>query len=465
MLFIRRTSFYPLQPFIKTVRRVASYGLLAGCSVLVVGCKQPDPDPLEGLSTDQIAVVQALNRSILPLQNADPNRDFSELTPLDTVLAKAQVIGMGEATHGTREFFQMKDRLFRYLVQKHGYQTIAFEANFGRSVIVNRFIHGQNTDLTWAAAAARSMYFWTWSTDEVRELLQWMKDYNVNKPVSQQLSFYGFDCQYADDEFPLIREFLAKVDPNSVATVDSLVSLFALGGNAATNNTIRQQYAQRLPALYTSFVTNENKWVATGGREEYEIARQAARVLIQQQDLGDPNACNAYIKRDQYMAENVQWLRTRMNIGKVSLWAHNYHIANIPSGTCSMPSMGGYLKQQLQDKYLTIGTSLTNGSFTVKNAAATDAPLTKLSVRTEDVNTSYNYLFGKSQYANFAFNLNQSQLDPILTSWLSATRPFFEAGAVYDETHADRYYSQAALRGRFDVLLHFRDTTPTQLLN
>ena len=178
-----------------------------GFSLLVISCKKADPDPLADLSSDKIRVVQAFNKVILPLQDADPTREFTELAPLDTVLAKAQVVGMGEGTHGTREFFRMKDRLFRYLVQKHGHQTIAFEANFGRAVIVNRFIHGQRTGLASAAEAAKSMYFWTWSTDEVRELLQWMKDYNIGKSADKQLSFYGFDCQYLMTNFRCLLSF------------------------------------------------------------------------------------------------------------------------------------------------------------------------------------------------------------------------------------------------------------------
>ncbi len=437
--------------------------LLSFCT-LCICCKPSEEDLLKDLSTDQIAIVQALNKAIAPIQDADPERDFSELAPLDTALANAQVVGMGEGTHGTREFFQMKDRLFRYLVQKHGFQAIAFEANFGRSVIVNRYIHGQTTNLSTAAQAAKSMYFWTWSTDEVRELLQWMKDYNTGKPASQQLSFYGFDCQYADDEFPLIREFFYKVEPGLVSKVDTTANLYTLTTKSTATDSVRAQYTQRLPGLYNLFITNESQWVSAGGRTDYEIARQAARVLIQQANIIAGDACNATIKRDMYMAENVQWLLTRMNTGKLSLWAHNYHISTLTYGNCSQPSMGGYLKQKLKDKYLTVCTLLTNGTFTVRDASKSDTPLTQLSVHTADVKTSYNYLLGKAQYPNFIFKVNQSGLAPSLTSWLGANHPLFETGSGFNESRAEQYYSIAALTGRFDILIHFRDTSQSQLL-
>lgn len=443
-----------------------TFGLLflLGFSLFVISCKKADPDPLADLSSDKLSVVQALNKVIVPLQDANPTREFTELAPLDTVLAKAQVVGMGEGTHGTREFFQMKDRLFRYLVQKHGHQTIAFEANFGRAVIVNRFIQGQSTGLASAAQAAKSMYFWTWSTDEVRQLLQWMKDYNTGKSADKQLAFYGFDCQYADDEFPLLTEFLAKAAPASIPKVDSLASQYALVKGLATIDPLRQQYAQGLTVLYNLFVANESKWVAAGGRSGYEIARQAARVLIQQQDLGDGSTCNSSAKRDQYMAENVQWLLTRMNVNKVSLWAHNYHLANNPTAACALPSMGTYLKKQLATKYLIIGQLLTNGSFTAVDVSQGKGGLKSLSIRTEGVNNSFNYLLGKGQSANFALNLHQPQPDSALKNWLSARHPLFETGAVFDESRPEQYYSITTLTGRYDLLIHFRDTTPSQLL-
>ncbi len=435
------------------IHRVVYVALLIGGCLGYSGC-QPPEDPLKDLSTDQMAVVNALNKVVIPLQDADPNRDLAEWAPLDTVLAKAQVIGLGEGTHGTREFFQVKHRLFKYLVQKHGFQTIAFEANFGRSVLVNRFIHGQTTNLTSAAAAAKSMYFWTWSTDEVRALLQWMKDYNASQSAAQQLSFYGFDCQFGDDEFPILKEYLTKVDLQSVSLVDTLSSIYTPNGKQVT------AYAQRLPGLNKLFVENESKWVAVTGRTEYEIARQAVRVLIQQQDLMASDLCSQYVKRDQYMAENIQWMVSRMNISKVSLWAHNFHICNLPQYNCGSPTMGYYLKQQLKEKYLPVGQFFTDGTFNVVQSSGSPKPQT-----VQTVKDSYNYLLGRVKYANFALNLSQAVSDPILLNWMSSPTPLFEIGGLYDETQNDRYYTRpSTLTGRFDVLIHFRNTGPTQFL-
>lgn len=424
-----------------TLTRFLVYSLLTGYVLLLISCKQP-VEPTVPLSAEETTVIQALNQVIVPIKDADPTRDFTELAPLDSVFSQVQLVGMGEATHGTHEFFQMKARLFRYLVEQHGFRTLAFEANFGSCVLVNRYIHGQSTSFRNATDAVKSMGYWTWSTTEVRDLIEWMKQYNTNKPAGEQLSFYGFDCQTLEDNYPLINEFVAKVDVNASYKLPGLYNNLA-----------------RIGEIYALFVAHEGEWVAAGGRLDYEIAKQAARILIQQQDVIKYGSC----KRDQYMAENSQWLISTLQVGKVSLWAHNYHIGNW-TGACGVatPVMGGYLKQQFKQHYLTVGTSSSNGSF---NALSASHSFDVFSEQSQKVLTSYNYLLGKTKYANFALNLNQPFLGSSLLNWLTEEHLLFEPGAIYDTSKADDYYyAPCKLKGRFDVLIHFRDTTPSQFL-
>lgn len=437
---------------------------LLGLSLFIASCKPTEPDPNQGLSTSQLAVVQALNQVALPIQDADPRRSFADLSPLDSVLAKAQVIGLGEGTHGTHEFFQLKDRLFRYIVQRHGGQALGFEASFGLCVTIDRFIHGENTAFGWATDAARSLRLWPWQVTEVSDLFQWMKDYNTGKAADQQLSFYGFDCQSADDNFPLIREFLATVDPTSVVQLDSIARLYSLSGGVSTR-AAWGQYSQRLPTLYQLFVSQETPWVAAGGQRAYQLARHAVRVLIQNQDIISRNqaTCESYSKRDLYMAENIQWLYQTLGITKLGLWAHSGHVASLAS-ICGSASMGYWLKQQLGSQYLIVGTSFSNGTFTAIDASKTNLPLSSLSIESESIKSTSNYLLGKVQYPNFMLTLTQSPRDSVLRNWLQAAQPLLLIGAGYDGSKLQEYLYTYPLRGSFDVLIHFRATTPTHIL-
>ena len=443
-----------------------TYGLfyLLGISLFIAGCNRPDPDPNQELSASQLAIVQALNQAASPIQDADPTRSFTDLSPLDSVLAKAQVVGLGEGTHGTHEFFQMKDRLFRYIVQRHGGQALGFEASFGLCVTINRFIHGESTAFSWATDAARSLRLWPWQVTEVSDLLQWMKDYNTGKVADQQLSFYGFDCQSADDNFPLIRDFLVTVDPASVVQLDSLANLYSQSGGLSTR-AAWGQYAQRLPTLYQSFVSHESQWTAVGGQRAYQLARHAVRVLIQNQDVisSDQLTCGSYSKRDQYMAENIQWLYQTLGITKLGVWAHSGHVASLAS-ICGSASMGYLLKQQLGSKYLIVGTSFSSGTFTAINASQANRPLSSLSIQAESLKSTSNYLLGKARHPNFMLNLTRSPADSSLRTWLQAVQPLLLIGASYDPNKPQQALYTYALTGSFDVLIHFRDTTPTHIL-
>jgi erythromycin esterase len=93
------------------------------------------------------------------LATTDPAVDLTDLAPVSDALANARVVGLGEATHGTREFFQLKHRLVRYLVMEHGYRLFGLEANFSETLALDRYVvHGEGSPRD----ALRGIYFWTW---------------------------------------------------------------------------------------------------------------------------------------------------------------------------------------------------------------------------------------------------------------------------------------------------------------
>ncbi len=104
-------------------------------------------------------------------------------------------IALGEATHGTADFFIAKHRIFKYLVENHNFRVFAFEADFGESLFLNDAIQeGRVDDLR--DLMKDKMRFWTWKTEEVLDLLEWMCTYNMDKPDEEKLQYIGIDCQY-----------------------------------------------------------------------------------------------------------------------------------------------------------------------------------------------------------------------------------------------------------------------------
>ena len=117
---------------------------------------------------------------------------FDDLAALDQIIGDARIVALGEATHGTAEFFRMKHRLFEYLVEKKGFTVFAFEANWPVVEIADRYVKtGEGS----AAAALKEIGFWVWATEEVRDLIDWMRAYNSVPGRTKLLSFTGFDMQ------------------------------------------------------------------------------------------------------------------------------------------------------------------------------------------------------------------------------------------------------------------------------
>src|SRR5262249_25355079 len=114
-------------------------------------------------------VVAWIRNNALPLATAEPRTPFHDLAPLRARLAEARVVGLGESTHGTREFFQLKHRFIEYCVSQLGFTVIAFEANYGTMLAVNDYVLGGNGDVRSAAAG---LGFQVWDTQEVTALIE-----------------------------------------------------------------------------------------------------------------------------------------------------------------------------------------------------------------------------------------------------------------------------------------------------
>lgn len=135
---------------------------------------------------------QDLIKSIIPLKTVDPSQGRDDLKPLGKYLKNAKVIGMGEATHGSREFFQMKDRMFRYLVEEQGFTVFGLEASMPDCIAMDEYVLNGKGD---PKEAVGRQGFWTWNTHEVLDLITWMRAYNLDSKHKQKLRVIGFDMQ------------------------------------------------------------------------------------------------------------------------------------------------------------------------------------------------------------------------------------------------------------------------------
>ncbi len=187
---------------LRNLQSLAAKGLLVLASVaLIVGsCLKNPSGPAEtevGDVDQQVkvdpAIVDWLKAKCLPFETPKAESGFADLAYLKVLVAGARVVELGEATHGTKEFFQMKHRILEYLVKEMGFNTFAIEATWPESNLLNDYVMTGQGD---PARLLAGLYFWTWNTQEVLDMIRWMRRHNENPGSAPKVSFFGFDMQY-----------------------------------------------------------------------------------------------------------------------------------------------------------------------------------------------------------------------------------------------------------------------------
>src|SRR5947209_4696559 len=125
-------------------------------------------------SEDQ-TVVEWIRAHAVPLKTVEAGHGFSDMEPLKSIVGDARIVSLGEATHGTREFFQLKHRMLEFLASEMGFTVFSIEATMPEGFDVNEYVLTGKGD---PAKALAALGFWTWDTEEVLDMIRWMRTYN-----------------------------------------------------------------------------------------------------------------------------------------------------------------------------------------------------------------------------------------------------------------------------------------------
>lgn len=320
------------------------------------------PRPAPRIVTDWMAA------NAVQLTTVYPEGDLGDLEPFRAMIGDARVVGLGEATHGTREFFLFKHRLLEFLVSEMGFDTLAIEDSFAEAQAVNEYVlHGTGDP----ASALRAMGYWVWNTQEVLDMIHWMRAWNADPGHARKIRFVGIDMYKWANSTAAVRAYLAQVDPDYAAEVGPLLDRFASDASRSRYNGKRPSEkradAAGLADLLIHFDANRAAWSGGTGEEAWATARQHARVVGQcQRYWSTPNEKVMENVRDESMAENVLWLRDLIGpAGRMVVWAHNGHITG-QDRSWGMTAMGVHLKGALGDDYVSVGLHFDRGTFISK---------------------------------------------------------------------------------------------------
>ena len=408
------------------------------------------------------AVVAQLRDASIPLGTCDPHADdLADMAPLARFVADAHLVGLGEGAHGGHEIFQLKHRLFRFLVEKMGFTVLAIEASWPDTVALNDYVLNGKGD---PARVVSGMRFWIWDTQEVVDLARWMRSYNADKHHPHKLQFLGFDMQYAPTAEAAIRAYAAGIDRAWAGRIEQ--SLAPLGDEFLAEKfpywpaSRREPVVKAIADLGRELDQRKQELVHKTSEERWSIARHEVEVLSQFVQLGSDFGKYNEI-RDRAMADNLAWIINRQPHGtKVALWAANIHLAK--EDTFGSGSMGSLLHERFGKDYVVFATAFWSGSV---RASGIDPPrgLMEFTLPSPPPPASVEGTLGRIDGNVIAVNLDALPPSSDAERWSHYRLKMRVLGSPYTESMKDAMYSTRPA-DCYDAIFLIRKMTPTQYL-
>ncbi len=427
-------------------------------------------------------VTAWLMANAIPFDSPLPGHGCDDLRPLLDMVGDARIVALGEATHGTREFFTMKHRILECLVQEKGFNIFAIEANAPEANRVNAYVQTGRGN---AKSALAGMYFWTWNTHEVLDMIEWMHTHNQNPGNAPQVSFRGFDMQFGFVALWDVLNYLQRVDPNIMGQVESDLQCLGLPHgdmnyvnlDAETQNRCRQN----VEAIHELLLAQEDVYRAATSTTAYAEAVEAARILVQHEQFLRLNrqdiSVDLFNLRDRAMADNIAWLLEQGGPeAKIVLWAHNAHIQTLPlsppnpdlEGTFRNSdaialTMGNNLRAHFGADMVVIGFSFESGRFrAISGSRETGySGLRSIPVQPPLPNSHEEYLYPEG-LNHYYLDLRTIPSEGPIAEWFQESRWLRTIGSEYDRNDLTTTSQRMRLQEAFDILIGLRNTTPAE---
>ncbi|MFC7073015.1 erythromycin esterase family protein [Halovenus rubra] len=435
------------------------------------------------LSDDELA---ALEKHTIDLGGTNPTAEFEQASAISSLFADAQVIALGEATHGTREFFQLKHRFLRHLVCNHDVRVFAMEANAPETLAINEYVvHGRGDPKD----ALNGIYFWTWNVDSVLTMVNWLREFNQGRPLADRVRFYGFDAQYTTGAVAHLESYFDTVEASLPEdTYSALATLDDDGTNPDKDEQTERRISvtnRLIPELRNHLDTHRADYIEKEGERAFELARHQLTILKQAAEYrrarkqydGNPEdgltaeqttAMEELLRvRDQAMADNVDWLLEFEDADKIVLWAHDAHInrqKHVVRGTdAEGVPMGKILADRYGDEYVSVGFSFGRGSFQAISQANERDDESTYELRGQTVQSpvsgTVDAALNQLDIDTTLVDIESAQDDNRLESYLNEPQPHFSVGAMYNSGSPGEYLTEYVYTEAFDAVCFVDETT------
>jgi protein-L-isoaspartate(D-aspartate) O-methyltransferase len=389
----------------------------------------------------------------------------ADLEPLLRRIGDARIVLLGEATHGTSEFYRMRARISRELIERKHFSFIAIEGDWPDAARVDHYVrHAQYPPSEWTAFARFPI--WMWRNQEMRAFVDWLRSHN-SVPEVRKVAFYGLDLYSLYNSIRSVLSYLDNVDPPSARVARQRYGCLtpwqsdpASYGQAALTATY-QTCEREVIANLTELLKKHQAYAERDG-ERFLDAVQNARLVANAERYyrtmyyGSRASWNL---RDSHMFETLKNLLAHHGPqSKAIIWAHNSHVGDSAATEMSLRgefNIGQLCRKEFGRAACLIGFGTNRG--TVAAASNWDAPMEVKTVR-DAIAGSYERLCHEAGVARFILPL-RNPAPQTLIAGLSEPRLERAIGVIYrPETELQSHYFQAVLPQQFDEYIWFDET-------
>jgi erythromycin esterase-like protein len=412
-----------------------------------------------------MSAIDLIRKKAVRLNNASDVGD-----EILNLVGDARFVLIGEASHGTHEFYKYRAEITKKLITEKNFSAVAVEADFPDAYRINRFVRGAGSDKTAEESLSDFQRFplWMWRNTEVLDFVEWLKTHNDNFGVNEKIGFYGIDLYSLHASMDAVLKYLETVDAEAARRARYRYSCFEAFGEDAQHygyaasfdlsKSCETEAVNQLVDLQKKAFNymNRDGFVA---RDEYFYAEQNARLVINAEEYYREmfrGRVSSWNLRDRHMAETIAalaaHLETQNLAPKIVVWAHNSHLGD--ARATDMQARGEWnVGQLVRERFPreTINLGFTTFAGTVTATTDWDEPAQLKRVR-EGLNNSYERLFHQVRIPAFFLNLRDEEIKNAFD------KPLLERaiGVIYrPETERVSHYFAADLPRQFDGVIHF----------
>ncbi|MGN6554253.1 MAG: erythromycin esterase family protein [Verrucomicrobiota bacterium] len=420
--------------------------------------------------------LQLIHEAVHPLTGAP--RDYD---PLMEIIGDARYVLLGEATHGTHEFYKARAEITKRLIREKHFSVIAWEADWPDALRVNRYIRGGRADHDAAEALASFERFpvWMWRNAEILDLVGWLRSHNESVGRQQpKVGVYGLDLYSLYRSMDAVIHYLERIDPKAAAEARQRYGCFEhFGDEPQTYGMLASQspsyscesaVVQELVELQrhaADFLSHDGRIAA----DELFFALQNARVAQNAERYyramyrGRPNTWNL---RDQHMVDTLDQLMAHLEEQgenpKAIVWAHNSHLGDARATDMTERgelNVGQLVRERHGGEAVLVGFSTHSGTVT---AASDWGGVAQRKRVRPGMPGSWEDLFHNVSEENFLLALHDQ---PRLVRQLALPLLQRAIGVIYrPETERWSHYFHARLSQQFDAVIHFDHTRAVEPL-